>query len=699
MRRFGPFAADVATRALTKHGVRVRIQEQPFRILEALLERPGNIVTRETLKERLWAADTFVDFERSLNAAVAKLRQCLNDSAEAPVYVETVAGQGYRFIAPVSMEPDTPAGRPGRRRWWMTTTAAAAVAVAAVLLVGRTWRADSDRPLAHLDLDVGDDVGQPAISPDGLRVAFVTKAGLAVRRLDQARIQHLAATEGATFPFFSPDGRYVAYFANRKLAKIAVDGGVPATLCDAPYGGGGSWAADGSIVAALDTRSGLARVPAAGGASQPLTDPKREGVSSHRLPQVLPGGKAVLFVAGDGRAIGSLQVARLDGSPSKVIAPGASGGRVLPGGYLVYHAQGSLLVTRFDLDRLEASGAPLFLVEGVGMNHFLGADFDVSASGTLVYRRGSPPDGKRDLVWLDASGRKSSLDVGTGAYLTVRLSPDGNRAAFTKRLNGEINLWVHDLARHLTTRVTSGSGPKCCPVWTRDGKSLFFSLDGALAWMRSDGAGAAGQLGPASNSVPWSVSADGEWLTFHRNSVDTATDAWMSRIESTGGQTARLGEPRSLIRQPGVQTAPVLSPDGRWVAYHSDESGRMELYVAPVKPDGSLGTGRWPVTGEGATGGARWSRVGQEIFYRGLDRRIWAVPYKTEADAMFVSGAARQWAQQRLADVGVYPNFDVAPDGKRMLAIVEAAEPRPDETHLRLMLNVEDELRRRFRGQ
>lgn len=125
----------------------------------------------------------------------------------------------------------------------------------------------------------------------------------------------------------------------------------------------------------------------------------------------------------------------------------------------------------------------------------------------------------------------------------------------------------------------------------------------------------------------------------------------------------------------------------------------MELYVAPVKPDGSLGTGRWPVTGEGATGGARWSRVGQEIFYRGLDRRIWAVPYKTEADAMFVSGAARQWAQQRLADVGVYPNFDVAPDGKRMLAIVEAAEPRPDETHLRLMLNVEDELRRRFRGQ
>jgi hypothetical protein len=312
-----------------------------------------------------------------------------------------------------------------------------------------------------------------------------------------------------------------------------------------------------------------------------------------------------------------------------------------------------------------------------------------------VYRTGNVATPKRDLVWIDPSGARVSLGVKPGGYITPRLSPDGKRVALLVNSGGQTDLWSYDIARRAMTRLTFGNEGQCCPVWTPDGEFLLFSANGGLAWVRSDGAGKVELAPPAnSESVPWSISGDGAWLAFHRNSPGTATDIWAARIERNSAGL-RVGEPKNLVRRAGIQAAPALSPDARWFAHGSDESGRIEIYVVPFSPTGPARQGRWQISTEGFYGGARWCGKCQMLFYRGSDRRVWAVPYAVSGDS-FLAGKASVWSDQRLADVGIFPNFDPAPDGKRVLAVVDIAEPRPDETHLRLMLNVEDELRRRL---
>ena len=365
MPRFGPFEVDFETSEIRKSGVRIRIQEQPLRVLQALLERGGELVTREELRDRLWPADTFVDFERSLNAAVGKLRQSLNDSADRPLYVETVARKGYRFIAPVTepnpeplpaVERAPPVSQPnrsGRLRW----VGAGALAVAFGILLWALWptpRTDSRR-VVSLDLDVGSDVSQPAISPDGRTLVFIANGRLAVRRLDQPEITSLPGTAGASSPFFSPDGQWVGYFAGGKLRKVAVEGGESITLCDAPVDRGGTWTEDGQIIAALSASGGLSSVPASGGIPRPFSDLKGEPaeVTNHRRPSKLPGGRGILYVAGPGVATGLLRVLPANGDPAKTLVENSSTGRYLASGYLLYYRDGTLFSAPMDLNRLE----------------------------------------------------------------------------------------------------------------------------------------------------------------------------------------------------------------------------------------------------------------------------------------------------------------------------------------------------------
>ena len=288
MLRFGVFDVDFTTAQLRKSGVRVRIQEQPLRILRALLERRGELVTRQELRDRLWPSDTFVDFERSLNAAVGKLRQSLNDSADRPLYVETVARKGYRFIAPVTESNPEPltapkvekpssqaSDRSGSLRW--VVAGALAGALGLVFWGARPMpRAGPVRQVVWLDLDVGNDVSQPAISPDGMTLVFIASGRLVVRRLDQSNITPLTGTEGAASPFFSPDGQWVGYFSNHKLRKVAIEGGESVTICDAPKDRGGTWTEDGQIIAALSAAGELSIVPASGGTPRQFTDLKGE---------------------------------------------------------------------------------------------------------------------------------------------------------------------------------------------------------------------------------------------------------------------------------------------------------------------------------------------------------------------------------------------------------------------------------------
>ncbi len=678
-----------------------------MKLLEALLREPGVLVTRDQIRERLWPADTFVEFDRSLNGVVGKLRQALNDSAERPVYIETTARKGYRFIAPVTTGVATPqearngvVAVPQRPRWqWWAGGGMLTACFALFIAFAPNVRTKPQEPMLRLDLDVGEDFSQPAISPDGLTLAFVTKGGLAVRRLGQPRILRMAGTEGASFPFFSPNGQWVGYFVDRKLRKMTLGGDGSVTLCDAPQPGGGSWGEDDRIVAALGLSGGLSVISANGGTAERFTHLTKDLplITNHRAPQVLPQGRGVLFVATAGVGAGSLRVQPPGSGPSKLLVENSAGGRYLSSGFLVYTQNATLFAAPFDLDRLELTGKAGRLAEGlIAFDFRTGVNFDVSRSGTLVFQRSSARP-TRTAVWLDAAGREEPLMARVANYACPRLSPDGKRLAFAASFAGQLNIGVYDLVTHKETRMTVDTKAQCCPVWSPDGAYLAFANAGQVALIPSDGSGPMQLLlPPGRQSVPWTFSPDGQWLAFHRNEPQTGPDLWIAPLRQDGSKMT-YGPPKPLLQRPGLQAAPAISPDGRWVAYGSDETGRVELFVMPFFPDGPAPSNRWQVSQEGAMSPV-WSRHSAQLFYRGPDRRVMSVAYTTK-DGVFLAQEPRVWSSRRLGDVGPMSSFDVTADGQRIAALVDADDARADETHLRLLLHVDQELRRGVGGR
>jgi DNA-binding winged helix-turn-helix (wHTH) protein/Tol biopolymer transport system component len=714
--RFGVFEVDIRTGELRKQGVKLKLQDQPFQILAMLTERPGHVVTREEIKNRLWPGGTFVDFDQSLSTAIKKLRQALGDDAETPRYIETLPRRGYRFIAPVETAGTRELGGAGRsqfaivppdrppkvedtvstvavpRRQVLPWAVAGVLAVIAVFGYWKPWRASqivADRPFSQLDLDVGpDEFSQPAISTDGRRIVFVSKGALAIRRLDQTKSMRLAGTEGGFFPFFSPNGQWVAFFADGKLQKVAIEGGAPVALCDAAGPGGGSWGDEDSIVAALDAARGLSRVPAAGGAPQPLTDSKSDsGALMHFWPQVLPGGKGVLFAATNASGQGSLRVLTPNDGKLKTVVENSTHGHYLASGYVVYYQRETLFAAPMDAGRLELTGPAVPLVFEVSSSGDR-AEFDLSTSGTLVYRRGTARNSLPS--WLYSSGKIEPVLAKPGNYSSPRLSPDGTRLALPVIHEGKQNLWVYDLRRETWNRLTSEDDPESLPTWTPDGEFLAFRSGNTLAWTQSDGSGKVERLaGVSRNAGPYSFSADGKWLAFWP--LEPSSDLWIVPVERTPG-VLRLGQPQPLLQQAGSKGAPAISPNGRWVAYSSDASERFEIYVMPFSPQRRTAGRKWLVSNGGGHSPV-WSQNGRELFYEGFDLRVQVAAYTVKGDS-FVAEKPRFWSEKQMADIGFFPGFDVAPDGKRVLALFASEDAKP-ETILHMLLNVDSELRRR----
>jgi hypothetical protein len=342
------------------------------------------------------------------------------------------------------------------RASWIALVSALAVSTITALLGwwGATRPTEpGPQPLVRLDVDLGPDVvlgsvagADAVLSPDGHRLVFVSRGRLFSRRLDQTSATELAGSEGAFAPFFKPDGRWVAFFAEDKLKKVSVDGGKAVTLCDAPAGRGGSWGEDDTIIATLTRSSGLSRVPSAGGAAEPLTA-LASGEFTHRWPQVMPGSKAVLFTVhtnATGFDEASIDVVSLTDRRRQTLSRKATFGRYVAGshgtGYLTYVSRGTLYAIPFDTDRLEVRGKPSPVLEQVSYNPSYGfAQLDVSTNGTLVYRS------SRDLTvqWMDVSGKTQPLMTRPGDYSWIRLSADGNRLAVV--LKGD--LWMYDWPR------------------------------------------------------------------------------------------------------------------------------------------------------------------------------------------------------------------------------------------------------------
>ncbi len=717
---FGIFEVDLQSGELRRQGYKVKLQDQPFQVLIMLLERPGEVVVREELQKRLWPADTFVDFERGLNRAINKLREALGDDADTPRYIETLPRRGYRFTAPVErttvretetgrnrlmlvqpelphhVENDAPPAVAGRKRPYLPWAIAAAMTVTAVLGYWRGWHSSQrvpERPLLQFDLDVGaEEFSQPAISRDGTRVVFVSKGALAVRRFDQTKTTLIAGTEGAILPFFSPDGKWIGFFAGGKLEKLALEGGVPVTLCDAARPGGASWGDDDTIVASLT--EGLAQIPSAGGSPQSLMakDSDPSSALMNLWPQVLPGGAGVLFAATNGSVRGSLRILARKNGGVKTVVENSTYGRYLASGYLVYYQQGTLFAAPLDLNRAQLTGPAVPLLSGVlsSVGDFGRAEFAVSDTGTVIYRAGAK--GRNFVVsWLYPSGKLEPILPAPASYLTPRLSPDGTRFATAIVDNGQQNLWVYDLRRETWTRLTSSLSPALLPTWTPDGQFLAFRYGSTLAWTRADGSGGLERLVDVdSNAGPWSFSADGKWLALWP--LQPNSDLWIAAVDRTPG-SLRIKKPQLLLQQAGSKGAPALSPDGRWVAYSSNESGRFEIYVTPFSST-SAAKAKWPVSNGGGLSPV-WSRDGRALFYQSYDQRVEVASYKVNGES-FVAEKPRAWSQVRLGDTGIFQAFDVAPDGQRVLALFDA-EKAKSEGSFHVLLNVDDELRRRTR--
>jgi dipeptidyl aminopeptidase/acylaminoacyl peptidase/predicted Ser/Thr protein kinase len=607
---------------------------------------------------------------------------------------------------------DTPiATAPSRSRLGMTGWVAAAVLVVALgVALWAPWRATKpvDRPLTRLDVDLGADVSLPApgaasgvaISPDGMRLVYASgnPPKLFTRRLDQPRAIELHGTEGTTIPFFSPDGQWVGFYVRGKLNKISVEGGAVVPLADISTFSGASWDEEGSILLSEGLGRGLVRIPSGGGPPETV-EGLGKGEIALAYPQLLPGGKAILFVADTALDEDKLtiEVLTLADHRRKFVARGGASARYLAtssgAGHLVYVNKATLFAIPFDLDKLETHGTAVPVLDDVAYQSQLGTgQFDFSRTGTMVYRRssGSASAIMATLHWVDPTGKKEALLAKPGVYADPSLSPDGKRVALTIAEGGSSDVWVYDPQRDAMTRLTFGGWAYLYPIWSPDGQYVVFGrlAGGGIFQTRADGAGQPQALTQSKSvQAPSGFTPDGKRLAYMEQGGGKV-QIWTAPLEDQGGQL-KAGNPEQFLKSSFADVVPTFSPDGRWLAYASNESGKYEVYVRAFPLPSSGQGGKWQVSNNGG-GIARWSRNGHDLLYRAGDQ-IMAATYTVKGDA-FVPEKPRVW----IAKLGG-TDWDLAPDGKRVVVATPVESPQaPKQEHEVVFLeNFFDELRRR----
>ncbi|HEY7699418.1 MAG TPA: protein kinase, partial [Vicinamibacteria bacterium] len=475
------------------------------------------------------------------------------------------------------------------------------------------------------------------LSPDGERLVFSAResadsqARLYARRLDELDASPLSGTDGASNPFFSPDGKWLAFFAHNKLMKVPVAGGVAVPLADAGQNRGGSWTDDGFIVFAPTDRSPLLRVHASGGTAEPITtlDPATREVT-HRWPQVLPGGHALLYTShvlvGDYEDA-SLVAQVLPGGERRVLQRGGYSGRYLPSGHLLYVHEGTLYASAFDPERLQMTGDPVPVLQGVlSSRATAGAQFAFSNEGTLVYVPGGTAGGEVLIDWMDREGETSALRAVPGNYGSLRLSPDGGKLATDITNGSQRNVWIYDWEQDILSRLTFDDGEDSQPIWTADGRYLTFGSTrpgrrpSNLYWQLADGTGDVERLSESDNQqFPNSWHPSGKFLAFAENDRETAWDILILKVEGDESTGFQFGAPSAFANTSASEREAAFSPDGRWLAYQSNESGVYEVYVQPFPASG----GKWLVSSGGGFF-PTWSRNGRELLFRDDDQRIMA---------------------------------------------------------------------------
>ena len=542
-----------------------------------------------------------------------------------------------------------------------------------------------------------------AISSDGRFIAYSAIEGnpgpqaiprLYLRRTDQMEAKPIVGTEGGISPFLSPDDRWVGFWADGKLMKVSVEGGVPVTLCDGVLPFGATWGPDDSIVFSNGDESDLLRVSAGGGKPEALTaHDKTKGEYGYSLPHCLPNSKGLLFTITREPWDTRPSVALLDLKTRKwrILLENAADARYVPTGHVVFLRRGTLMAVLFDLKRLEITGQPVpaiaNVMQAINSTHMVyntcAGQFKVSDSGWLTYVTGGVvPDMENSLVWVDQRGTAQPIASFKAPFISPRLSPDGERIAYATT-GSEWRLHVYDITRGTESPLT-GEGRATSPTWTPDGKRLVFgwwkSGQPNLHWQPSDGSSPMERLAASEYfQTAGSLTPDGATLAFVEWHPDTSHDILLLDLKS------RRVTP--FLNARSYEAYPVFSPDGRWLAYSSDESGREEVYVRPFPNPG----GKWKLSLEGGTE-PLWARNGKQLFYRWQDE-VWAVDVRT--DTGFTPGKPRlmfEEAGYRMSNpVGCW---DISPDGQRFLMVkLDERKPQP-VTEMILVQNWFEELKR-----
>jgi len=580
-----------------------------------------------------------------------------------------------------------PSSRRGRERAsWLLAGAFFLVAVAA----GAAWWQSTNRrpPSMYFHTSVPFAANDVALSPDGRMLAMVAYSGAANNYLlwtyevGGRQSTSLQTTQGATYPFWSPDGKFIGFFADGKLKKVDVSGGQPQVLCDAPNGRGGTWNRDGVIVFTPDGFGGLFRVSSSGGSPAEMTKPDTSRFeTSHRWPVFLPDGKHFLYLAANfsGQTENNaLFLGSLDSQERSLVVNTSANAAYAEPGYLVYLRDKTLVAQSFDRRRYVLSGEPHTLSDEVLYASLVGrAVFGVSSGGVLVTQTGKGAT-LSQLTWFDRGGKTTGTVGAPGMYSNVRLSPDGHRVVGdqTDPDGGHTDIWIHEVAQGLpATRLTFDPSSHWTPVWSPDSKQILFSANRKLGMQlylkNADGSGSEQQVADVGAGLlvnPWDWSRDGKYAMFRKGN-ELWYFSWPEIVA------------KPLLQAKWTVRNAQFSPDGRWIAYASNETGNMEIYVSTFPS----GNGKWQVSSAGGQE-PRWRQDGKELFYLSAEGKMMAVAVTPGAGFKAGSPVALFQTTHRRQSISAQDRFsyDVSGDGQRFLinTKLDEANVAPLSIHL-----------------
>jgi Tol biopolymer transport system component/DNA-binding winged helix-turn-helix (wHTH) protein len=711
--RFGDYELDPRRGVLMRGGVPLKIQPQPFRVLELLVSRAPGVVTREELSESVWGNGVNVDLDQSLNFCVRQIRSVLNDSASNPRFIYTLPKQGYRFIREVvrdelllttdaSIVPpdeprheavtDMPKGT-GRRAFLWSGVAAIAAVVGEGIWFGESLRRRTPSKAVNVVIPLPEGatnadslrvVGPAVISPDGNTIAIsLTTAEvnhIYLRALDSNRLVRLEGTEHASTLFWSPDGQYIGFAAEASIKRVPAIGGSSIVLCNALDARGGAWNRDGDIIFGSGYQC-IFRVSASGGQATPVTQMDEiGGENSHWFPVFLPDGKRFLYYVKaydvDKRGV---YLGSLDHRQSKrrlIVADGSFALALDPKSktyYLMSEQGGKIAAQVLDVDRGELVGPPHILLERPGM-------ISVSDTGVLMIRRFGQELSR--LVWRDRTGRELGMLKPPGNYAGVHLSPDGRFVVVTREdpISGQSKIWIAALPDGLFEPFSDSNRAKN-PNWSDDSGYVYYNDDhrGVLLRRQVSPRGEEEmviQTNVSHRTHVDSISPDGRYAVAELITDNANAEAVWTKLIGEN----KTGTQWHSINAPGREgMLPCFSPDGKWMAFSSNNTGTPEVYVIDF-PEASQ---RLRVSADGGYK-PRWRRDGKELFYLAADGSMMVAQIELSKGRITTQS-------QRLFDANlkIHTNYDanyaVTSDGQRFLGI--ARELPSGDSDIQMVLN------------